>query len=93
MEILIVIAGIVAVYLFIRKYKSFKPDHEYKNKIVSGFRGAGFFRQANAVEVILGQKTSLSEQIWLSINESRINGEAIEEACQKIDAILLENGI
>jgi len=91
MEILIAIA--VAAYLFIRKYRTFKPDYDYKNKMVTGFKGAGLLQQANAIEVILGQNTPLSEQIWLSISKSRINEESIEEACQKVDAILLENGI
>ncbi len=93
MEILIAIAVVIAAYLFIRKYRSFKPDYDYKNKMVAGLKGAGLLRQANAIEVILGQKTPLSEQLWLSINESRANQESIEEACQKVDAILLENGI
>ena len=61
--------------------------------MVAGLKGAGLLRQAKTIEVILGQNTPLSEQIWLSISKSRINEEAIEEACQKVDAILLENGI
>ena len=93
MEILIAIVVVIAAYLIIRKYRSFKPDYDYKNKMVAGLKGAGLLRQANAIEVILGQKTPLSEQIWLSISKSRINEEAIEEACQKVDAILLENGV
>ena len=93
MEILIGIAVVIAAYLFIRKYNAFKPDYDYKNKMVAGLKGAGLLRQANAIEVILTQKTSLSEEIWLSISKSRINEESIEEACQKVDAILLENGI
>ena len=90
----IIIGAVVVIFIFILlKAKSFTPNYKYKNNIVNGLNEAGLIHQARNLNTILTNDNEISQDIWLSINESRSDDLSVEEAYQKIDTILLKNGL
>lgn len=92
MEIIIGIVVILVIVLMI-KMKSFSPNYKYKNSIVKGLKEASLIQKARNIDAVLCKDNELSKEIWLSIDESRNENLSVEEAYQKIDSILLKNGM